>query len=111
MRRQTWQTTRQGSGRASFARDMLVENFFWTVGGNFEPQFQCTRRITTKITIIDDIYDVYGTLEELDLFTNAVERWEFRAMDQLLDYIKVCFLCLLNSINEMAYDVLRNRSR
>ncbi|KAK2976120.1 hypothetical protein RJ640_010655, partial [Escallonia rubra] len=36
--------------------------------------------------------------------------WEFRAMDQLLDYIKVCFLCLLNSINEMAYDVLKEQS-
>ncbi|KAK2989569.1 hypothetical protein RJ640_029522, partial [Escallonia rubra] len=71
----------KGTGLAeklSFARDMLMENFFWTVGINFEPQLQYTRRMTTRlislITVIDDIYDVYGTLEELELFTNAVER-------------------------------------
>jgi len=42
----------------------------------FEPQY--CRWITTKLTalasIIDDIYDAYGTIEELELFTNAVER-------------------------------------
>ena len=62
----------------SFARDRLVENFVWTVGTNFKPDFQYLRKVMTKvnslITIIDDVYDVYGTLEELELFTEAVDR-------------------------------------
>lgn len=61
-----------------FARDRLVESFLWTVGIGFEPQLSYYRRMSTKvnalITIIDDVYDVYGTLDELQLFTNAVER-------------------------------------
>ncbi len=55
-----------------------MENFFWTVGVIFHPQFGYSRRMLTKvialITTIDDVYDVYGTLDELELFTNAVER-------------------------------------
>lgn len=61
-----------------FARDDLLELFFWTMGLTFEPQFGYNRMIVTKlgvmVTIIDDLYDVYGNLDELHLFTNAVER-------------------------------------
>ncbi|KAM7500244.1 hypothetical protein LguiA_024658 [Lonicera macranthoides] len=70
-----------------------------------------SRRMSTKVnslvTIIDDIYDVYGTLDELELFTNAVERWDISAIEQLPDYMKICFFSLYNSINEMAYDALK----
>jgi hypothetical protein len=56
-----------------------MENFFWTVGVIFQTQFGYCRRMSTKInvliTTIDDVYDVYGTLDELELFTDAVERF------------------------------------
>ncbi|KAF5949294.1 hypothetical protein HYC85_011287 [Camellia sinensis] len=107
-----WRSTCLGK-KLSFARDRLMENFLGTLGVNFEPQFGYFRRMSTKVytlmTIIDDIYDVYGSLEELELFTNAVERWDISAMEQLLDYMKICFLALFNSINEMAYDALKEQ--
>jgi isoprene synthase len=66
------------ASRLSFSRDRLMECFFWTVGMVFEPQFSDLRKGLTKvislITTIDDVYDVYGTLEELELFTTAVKR-------------------------------------
>jgi len=55
-----------------------VENLFWAVGIEFEPQHSYFRRMLTKVIafvgIIDDIYDVYGTLDELEVFTDAIER-------------------------------------
>ncbi|KAF5741462.1 terpene synthase [Tripterygium wilfordii] len=101
------------SNKLSFARDRLMECFFWTVGMVFEPQFQQCRKGLTKvgsfITIIDDIYDVYGTLDELEQFTNAVERWDIGAVADLPDYMRLCFLALYNTINEMAYDTLKEQ--
>ncbi|KAF3432410.1 hypothetical protein FNV43_RR27150 [Rhamnella rubrinervis] len=97
--------------RMTFARDRLVENFLWSTGMIFEPQFEFCRRMTSRnislLTTIDDMYDVFGRLDELELFTNAVERWDVNTMDQLPDYMKFCFLALHNSINEMAFDVLK----
>ncbi|WKA02034.1 hypothetical protein VitviT2T_020275 [Vitis vinifera] len=105
-----WRSTRLPE-KSSFARDRLVENFLWAVGFIFEPQFGYCRRMLTKlislITTIDDVYDVYGTLDELELFTDAVDRWDTNAMEQLPQYMKICFLALYNFTNETAYDVLK----
>ncbi|KAL5568181.1 hypothetical protein UlMin_024756 [Ulmus minor] len=107
-----WKNTGVGQ-ELEFARDRLMENFLWTVGVVFEPQFGYCRRVSTQvnalITVIDDIYDVYGTLEELELFTDAVERWDITAVDQLPDYMKICFFALHNSINDMAFEVLKEQ--
>lgn len=62
-----------------FARDRLVELYFWILGVYFEPQYLLARRIILKpisiVSIIDDIYDSHGLFEELVLFTDAVERF------------------------------------
>lgn len=72
-----------------------MECFFWSVGMVSEPQFRNCRKSLTKVasfvTIIDDIYDVYGTLDELELFTEAVQRFEFF----LLKYIKLSYYSVL----------------
>uniref|UniRef100_A0A2C9UUE3 Uncharacterized protein n=1 Tax=Manihot esculenta TaxID=3983 RepID=A0A2C9UUE3_MANES len=98
------------AGKLTFSRDRLMECFFWTVGIEFEPQFSSCRKGLTKvgsfITIIDDVYDVYGTLDELELFTDVVERWDIDAVKDLPEYMKLCFLALYNTVNEMTYDTL-----
>ncbi|MCD7447966.1 Trehalose-6-P synthase/phosphatase complex subunit [Datura stramonium] len=96
-----------------FTRDRIVEAFLWTAGMMYEPQKnQYCRNMLAKvvvlIVVIDDIYDVYGTLDELELFTHAVERMELKAMDQLPDYMKICYLALFNTITEIAYEVLKD---
>ncbi|KAJ0046529.1 hypothetical protein Pint_04324 [Pistacia integerrima] len=61
-----------------FVRDRVVELHFWVVGVYFEPGYGLARRILTKViamsSIIDDIYDTYGAIEELELSTTAIER-------------------------------------
>ncbi|KAG5223910.1 terpene synthase [Salix suchowensis] len=107
-----WKSTGLGE-KLDFARDRPMENFLWTVGFIFEPQFSNCRRMLAKVnsllTTIDDVYDVYGTLDELQLFTDAIVRWDLNCMDQLPHYMKLCFLSVYNSVNEMAYDILKDQ--
>ncbi|XP_059281233.1 terpene synthase 10-like [Lycium ferocissimum] len=97
-----------------FTRDRLVECFLWSVGFSFEPKFWYCRKWSTKlaelITTIDDMYELHGTLDELAIFTDMVDRWDINAMEQLPSSIKMCFLALFNSINELAYDILKEQN-
>nr|QEY10190.1 terpene synthase 6 [Scutellaria barbata] len=101
-----------------FARDRVVECYLWTIGGLFQPQYEYSRRgysriMVTKlnllITVMDDIFDAYATLDELLLFNNVIQRWDVEAMDELPRYMQMCFLALNNFINEMAYDFLKEQ--
>ena len=73
-----WKNAKLGEN-LTFARDRLMEIFFWSMGMIDQPQFGCCRINLTKLgsllTIVDDLYDVYGTLDELKLFTDAIERY------------------------------------
>ncbi|KAI3824751.1 hypothetical protein L1987_06222 [Smallanthus sonchifolius] len=76
----------------------------------FEPQYYSCRVGITKvgalITTFDDIYDVYGSLDELKVFTHAVKRWDISAVEYMPEFLQVGFLALYNTINEMGYDTL-----
>ncbi|KAK4275782.1 hypothetical protein QN277_018808 [Acacia crassicarpa] len=106
-----WKEMRDNGEKLNFARDMSTENFFWGLGMASQLEFSYFRRgmtkITSFITIIDDIYDVYGTLQELELFTHVIRRWDIHSMDILPSYMKVCFLGLYNSVNEVAFAILK----
>lgn len=95
-----------------FARDRLVENFMWSVGQNYLPHFQ-GRGVLTKvgaiITTVDDVYDVYGTLNELEKFTDIVSSWDVNRVEELPDYMKICFLAWYNETNELLYDTLTHK--
>ncbi|XAR68587.1 (-)-alpha-terpineol synthase [Bertholletia excelsa] len=98
--------------KLSFARDRLMENFLWFIEVNFKPQFGHFRRTMTivnaLITVIDDVYDVYGTLDELEPFTEVVRRWDIsNKMDELPPYMKTCFLALFDSVNEIGLNNLK----
>nr|AGW18161.1 terpene synthase 4-1 [Copaifera langsdorffii] len=88
-----------------FARNRLVEAYFWILGVYFEPCYSLARRIMTKVisltSVIDDIYDVYGTLEELQLFTEAIDKWDISCMDFLPEYMKLIYQPLLDVYDEI----------
>ncbi|KAK8329474.1 hypothetical protein V6Z11_A11G322400 [Gossypium hirsutum] len=87
-----------------FVRDRLVESYFWIMGVYFEPQYSFAREILVKTlvmaSIMDDTYDAYGTLEELQLLKNAIQRWDVDYIDQLPEYMKSFYKPLLDFYGE-----------
>ncbi|KAK5786704.1 hypothetical protein PVK06_041347 [Gossypium arboreum] len=87
-----------------FVQDRLVESYFWIMRVYFEPQYSFARGILVKTlvvaSIMDDTYDAYGTLEELQLLKNAIQRWDVDYIDQLPEYMKSFYKPLLDFYGE-----------
>ncbi|KAK1326647.1 putative terpene synthase 11 [Acorus calamus] len=108
---QKWWKTLGLVENLSFARDRPLECFLWTAGMFPEPCYSKCRIQEAKavaiLLVIDDVYDCYGSLEDLTLFTDAIRRWDVEAVDGLPQYMKICYMALYNTINEIAYSVLK----
>ncbi|KAL1299345.1 hypothetical protein HN51_043789 [Arachis hypogaea] len=93
-----------------YARDRIVEVFFWPFAMNSDPKYSTARQIITKlvlcISLMDDTYDVYGTVKELELFTRAIQRWDIRYIESLSECFKVVFNAIVECLMEI--DVFMN---
>ncbi|KAK3198829.1 hypothetical protein Dsin_022244, partial [Dipteronia sinensis] len=96
-------------GKLNFARDRVIESFMTGLGLVSDPKQSSYRKWFAKaialVIVIDDIYDVYGSLEELQHFTNAVDRWDSKEIQHLPEYMKIFFQALYDTINEIAKEI------
>ncbi|KAK4482528.1 hypothetical protein RD792_009687 [Penstemon davidsonii] len=81
------------------SRDRLVECFLFAMGTYHEPKYSRARVMLAKTIImtsaIDDTYDAYGTIEELDVFTEAIQGWNISEINRLPEYMKPLYKALL----------------
>ncbi|KAL5731038.1 hypothetical protein ACHQM5_003801 [Ranunculus cassubicifolius] len=95
--------------KLNFARDQPIKWYMWSLAALEDPRLSEERIQLTKpislIYLMDDIFDVYGTLDELILFTEAINKWEVK---ESLPYPMKLFLNALNDItDEFSYEILR----
>nr|AYB35974.1 patchoulol synthase [Pogostemon cablin] len=106
-----WWKTLQVPTELSFVRDRLVESYFWASGSYFEPNYSVARMILAKglavLSLMDDVYDAYGTFEELQVFTDAIERWDASCLDKLPEYMKIVYKALLDVFEEVDEEVIK----
>ncbi|CAN6331118.1 unnamed protein product [Urochloa humidicola] len=89
-----------------FARDRIVECFLWILGVYFEPCHSRARIILTMIiaivTLLDDIYDSYGSVEECDILTNCIESWDSKAAQGLPECMRFAVGKIFDSYETIA---------
>ena len=89
-----------------FSRDRLVENYLWAMGIISEPHLSKCRIGLTKyvciITAVDDMYDVYGLLDELECFTASVNRYRINMNIKDTIFLLSC----LNHLDDKFYSFL-----
>ncbi|WCJ19614.1 Terpene synthase 5 [Euphorbia peplus] len=82
-----------------YGRDRLIETYMWVFGTVFEPQYSNARMLLCKfiavIAILDDTYDSYGTIDELRLLTDALNRFTPNAANELPQYFKYLYKIIL----------------
>lgn len=97
--------------KLSFVRDRHLECFLWTVGILPEKNDSGGRielaKIIAILLVIDDIFDTYGSYEDLILFTKAIRRWDLSEMEQLPEYMKICYTTLYKTTSEICDKVLK----
>nr|UXB54290.1 nerolidol synthase 1 [Atractylodes lancea] len=93
----------------SLARDQPLKWYLWSMAALTNPKLSTQRIDLTKtislVYIIDDIFDVYGTVDELTIFTEAINRCDINAIEQLPYYMKSSFKALYDITNEIAIKV------
>nr|QLC36837.1 terpene synthase 25 [Cannabis sativa] len=100
-----WWKEHEFAKKFPFARDRIVELYFWILGVYYEPKYSQARKLLTKVialtSITDDIYDAYGTIDELEILTQAMQRWDISYIDKLEpEYLKTYYKAMLDSYEE-----------
>jgi hypothetical protein len=83
--------------KVPYARDRVVEAYFWQLVLSYEPRNSTARKLGTKLTkcvsVLDDTYDAFATVEELELFTDAIQRFiDFNPKEIVLKFFIISFL-------------------
>uniref|UniRef100_A0ACD5VCP1 Uncharacterized protein n=1 Tax=Avena sativa TaxID=4498 RepID=A0ACD5VCP1_AVESA len=111
-----WKETGLGEEKLPFARDRLVECFFCAACIAPEPRLAACREVLAKVgsllVHLDDVYDIYGTLDELAAFTDAVgsAAWDVSsAAAALPEYMKAMYSAIRSTSTAAADRVMKEQ--
>ncbi|XP_038688573.1 probable terpene synthase 6 [Tripterygium wilfordii] len=109
-----WYKDKRIDSEFSYARQRIAECYLWAMGTSFEPQYVEIRINTAKVilslSILDDTFDAFGTIEELQQFTDAIQKWNITATHRLPDYMKSLYKMIMGVYDELESN-LKNKER
>ncbi|OEL22389.1 S-(+)-linalool synthase, chloroplastic, partial [Dichanthelium oligosanthes] len=87
-------------------RDQVLKWYMWPMtvlhGSSFSKYRVEITKIISLVYVVDEIFDLVGTQEELSLFTEAIKMWNTAAPDSLPSCMRSCYNVLYTITNEIA---------
>uniref|UniRef100_J3LVN5 Terpene synthase metal-binding domain-containing protein n=1 Tax=Oryza brachyantha TaxID=4533 RepID=J3LVN5_ORYBR len=91
-----------------FARDQVQKWYMWAMSiiqpgvGSSKYRLEITK-VISFIYVVDDIFDLVGSPDELSVFTDVVKRWDIdEDTNSLPSYMRTCYQALYNVTTDMA---------
>ncbi|XP_057823165.1 bifunctional levopimaradiene synthase, chloroplastic isoform X2 [Cryptomeria japonica] len=104
-----------GFSELKFTRHRQVEIHFSAAVVMFEPEYSACRIAYTKaaslLIILDDLFDAHVSFDQVKLFTEAVKRWDLSLLDHFTTDMKICYVGLYNTVNELGQEALKAQGR
>ncbi|KAM0863656.1 hypothetical protein ACQ4PT_044446 [Festuca glaucescens] len=109
-----WCKELYGRSNLSFVRHRIVETYFWMSGACYKPQYSHSRiilaKITYFITILDYIFDTYGSTQESIQLQEAINRWDESEVDLLPEYLKDLYFYILETFSSIEEELGHEKS-
>ncbi|XP_037449618.1 S-(+)-linalool synthase, chloroplastic-like [Triticum dicoccoides] len=92
------------------ARDQVLKWYMWSMtileGFSFSRYRVEATKVISMVYIVDDIFDLVATQEELSRFNEAIKMWDLAAAESLPSYMISCYKALYTITNDIA-DMVR----
>eukprot|EP01018_Ginkgo_biloba_P029635 Gb_38697 [translate_table: standard] len=102
-----------GMSEVTVFRHRHVELYFGALVGTFEPEYSASRisfgKICAVLIILDDLYDTYGTIEEVKVFDEGMKIWDVSITDCLPESMRIFFKFISKTRNELADEVMQHQ--
>lgn len=104
-----WYKNLNLDSKLPYARNRIVESYTWAVGALFEPRYSKERinlaKVVMLLTLVDDTYDAYGTIEELEPFTDALIRWNPCGIEELPENMRYLHRIVLEFFDNVEHEM------
>ncbi|WCJ36996.1 (3S 6E)-nerolidol synthase 1 chloroplastic [Euphorbia peplus] len=97
------------SKELKFPKDQPMDWFIWPMACFTGPTYSGKRvelaKVISLLNLVIDVFDLVGTIDQLSLFVQAINRWEIAAAEDLPDYMKICFKAIYDITNDIAHNM------